>query len=136
MTMTARSLRLDARAVQAEINVTPLIDVLLALVMILMVIAPLALHRITLPLGGDGGLPPPHTLSLSVKSTGELYLDGAAVSRGQLATALGLAANAPAPTMLDIHAEATASYDDVAHVLALAKSSGMDSIRVEGIRAD
>jgi len=134
--MTARVLRLDAHPAQAEINVTPLIDVLLALVMILMLTAPLALHRIALPLGGGSAAPSPRTLSLSVKSTGELYLDGAAVTRGQLAVALAAAAEAPSPALLEVRPEAATPYDAVARVLAVAKSSGMESIRVEGTRAD
>ena len=134
--MNARSLRFSAPAVQAEINVTPLIDVMLALVMILMLTAPLALHKLTLPLGGGNSGPQPRTLSLSVKETGELYLDGSAVNRAQLKTAFTYAANAAAPVLLEVHPEATARYDDVASVLALARNSGMDAIRVEGVRAE
>jgi biopolymer transport protein ExbD len=134
MTMTARSLRFDAPAIQAEINVTPLIDVMLALVMILMLTAPLALHRLALPLGGGSDVTPPRTLTLSVKSTGELYLDGVAVSRAQLAAALAAAADAAA--LLEVHPEATTRYDDVAAALALARNSGLSAIRVEGVRTE
>jgi biopolymer transport protein ExbD len=136
MTMAARSLRFAAPALQPEINVTPLIDVMLALVMILMLTAPLALHRLSLPLSGGDNPSQARTLVLSVKSTGELYLDGLTVSRAQLATAFGTAANAPAPVLLEVHPEATTRYDDVAAVLALAKNSGLDAIRVEGVRAE
>lgn len=134
--MTTRTLRLDARVPQAEINVTPLIDVLLALVMILMLTAPMALHRIALPLGGDGHAIQQRTLLLSLKTTGELYLDGAAVSRGQLATELSAAAAAPLPALLEVRPEATTPYDEVARALALAKRSGIDSIRVQGTRPE
>jgi biopolymer transport protein ExbD len=136
MTMSTRSLRFDAPAVQSEINVTPLIDVMLALVMILMLTAPLALHRLPIPLAGSDSTTQPRTLILSVKQTGELYLDGAAVSRGQLQTLLAAAANAANPALLEVHPEATTRYDDLATVLALARNSGMDAIRVEGVRAE
>lgn len=134
--MSTRSLRFAAPAVQSEINVTPLIDVMLALVMILMLTAPLALHRLPIPLAGSDSPVQPRTLMLSVKQTGELYLDGAAVSRGQLQTLLSAAANAATPALLEVHPEATTRYDDVATILALARSSGMDAIRVEGVRAE
>ncbi len=134
--MTARSLRFAAPAVQAEINVTPLIDVMLALVMILMLTAPLALHKLSLPLAGGNSAAQPKILLLSVKSTGELYLDGAAVSRAQLTAALVTTANAASPALLEVHPEATTRYDDVATVLALARNSGIDAIRVEGVRAE
>ena len=128
--MTIRSLQ--GYAPQAEINVTPLVDVMLALVMILMITAPLALHRIPLPLGAPGGDQVPRIVSLSLKSTGELYLDGASVSRAQLASALTAFAKADDPPVLDVKPEAAASYDDLANVLALAKRSGMPAIRIEG----
>ena len=133
--MTTRSLRFSAPTVQADINVTPLIDVMLALVMILMLTAPLALHRLPLPLGGpDGAAPPPRNLTLSIKATGELYLDGSAVNRAQLASALASAAQADTPPLLQVRPEATTRYDDVATTLALAQTSGISAIRVEGAR--
>lgn len=134
--MTARSLRFSAPAVQAEINVTPLIDVMLALVMILMLTAPLALHKLSLPLAGSDSPLQVQTVLLSVKSTGELYLDGAALSRAQLRAALATIANAASPALLEVHPEATTRYDDVATVLALARNAGIDAIRVEGVRAE
>jgi biopolymer transport protein ExbD len=136
MTMTARSLRFSAPAVQAEINVTPLIDVMLALVMILMLTAPLALHRLSLPLGDRPDTLPAKSLRLSVKATGELYLEGIAVNRAQLASALDTASNDPKPALLVIQPEATTRYEDVAGALAIAKASGLESISVVGARAD
>ncbi len=134
--MTVRSLQAYAPQMQAEINVTPLVDVMLALVVILMITAPLALHRIPLPLGAPDGAQVPRTLSLSVKSTGELYLEGAGVSRAQLASALAAAASSDSPPVLDIKPESSAIYDDLANVLALAKRSGIPAIRIEGTRQD
>ncbi len=130
--MTTRSLQRYAPQVQAEINVTPLVDVMLALVVILMITAPLALHRIPLPLGGSESAQTPRILSLSLKSTGELYLDGVAVNRAQLATALAAAAALDEPPVLDLKPEASASYDHLAQVLSLANRSGLPAIRVEG----
>jgi biopolymer transport protein ExbD len=93
--MATDALRSDAFAAQASINVTPLIDVLLVLLMILMLTTPLATKRVPLPLGGDdSGTAPPQDLRLALKSTGELYLDGVAVSRAQLSSALTLASSA------------------------------------------
>jgi biopolymer transport protein ExbD/biopolymer transport protein TolR len=71
--------------------------VLLALVVILMVTAPLAIKRLPLPLGSQPiDAPMPRTLGLSVLSTGELYLEGHAVSRAELASALRASAAAAA----------------------------------------
>ena len=79
------TLRFHASNEQAEINVTPLIDVLLALVVILMIAAPLTMKKLGVPLaGGPETVPPPRVATLSVLSTGELFLDGNAVNRAQL----------------------------------------------------
>lgn len=135
--MSLRSLQSYAPTpVRAEINVTSLIDVLLALVLILMVTAPMTMHRIPLPLGANVGDAEPKIVGLSVKTTGELYLDGTAVSRAQLSAALAAAAASATPPVLEIRPEATTRYDDVAEVLALAKRSQLPAIRIEGARTD
>lgn len=102
-----------------EINVTPLIDVLLVLVVILMLSAPMALHRIPLPLASSSGGTAPTVIGLSIQSTGELYLEGNAVNRAQLS-----------------RPQATVHYEQVADVLALARRSGLPAIRIEGTRAE
>ncbi|HEU4665493.1 MAG TPA: biopolymer transporter ExbD [Dokdonella sp.] len=134
--MTTDAFRSHAAPTQAEINVTPLIDVLLALVVILMVTAPLAMKRLPLPLGNDRDTPStPRTLALSVLSTGELYLEGRAVSRAELASALGLEAQMPKPPVLEIRSDADTPYAKVVEALAVARSSGIEGIKVEGTRA-
>lgn len=134
--MTIRALRFDAPVVQSQINVTPLIDVMLVLLMIMMLTAPMVMHRNPLPLGSNGGGAPPAVLALSVKSTGEMYLQGTAISRAGLSGALMAAANGDNPPVLDVRAEADTRYDDISAVLALARNAGLESIRVEGVRAD
>jgi biopolymer transport protein ExbD len=134
--MTTDAFRSHAAATQVEINVTPLIDVLLALVVILMVTAPLAIKRLPLPLGSQPiDAPMPRTLGLSVLSTGELYLEGHAVSRAELASALSLEARMPKPAVLEIRSDADTPYAKVADALAVARGSGIEGIQIEGTRA-
>lgn len=131
--MATEALRSDAFAAQASINVTPLIDVLLVLLMILMLTAPLATKRVPLPLGASaGGAPPARELHLALKSTGELYLDGIAVNRAQLAAALEAASAAAVPPMLELRPDPEARYDDMLAALVLAQDSGLAAIRVRG----
>ncbi|MBA8882619.1 biopolymer transport protein ExbD/biopolymer transport protein TolR [Dokdonella fugitiva] len=109
---------------------------LLALVVILMVTAPLAIKRLPLPLGSQPiDAPMPRTLGLSVLSTGELYLEGHAVSRAELASALSLEARMPKPAMLEIRSDADTPYAKVADALAVARGSGIEGIQIEGTRA-
>lgn len=133
--MTTDAFRSHAAATQAEINVTPLIDVLLALVVILMVTAPLAMKRLPLPLGSESATSTPRTLGLSVLSTGELYLEGRAVSRAELASTLAIEARMPKPPVLEIRSDADTPYAKVVDALAVARSSGIGGIQVEGARA-
>jgi biopolymer transport protein ExbD len=133
--MATHALRSDAFAEQATINVTPLIDVLLVLLMILMLTTPLATKRVMLPLGGhDSVAAPPKDLRLSLKSTGELYLDGVAVSRAQLSSVLTAAAAAVEPPLLELQPEAEVRYEDMLSTLVLAQDSGLAAIRVQGVR--
>lgn len=131
------TLRFHASNEQSEINVTPLIDVLLALVVILMIAAPLTMKKLGVPLAGDHETaPPPRTATLSVLSTGELFLDGNAINRAQLGATLETWANSPQPPALDIRADRETSYDKVASTLAIAQRSGLAAIRVQGTGAD
>ena len=134
--MATDALRSDAFAAQATINVTPLIDVLLVLLMILMLTTPLATERVPLPLAAnDTGAAPAHDLRLALKSTGELYLDGVAVSRAQLSAALSVAAAAARPPLLELQPDADVRYEDMLATLVLAQDSGLAAIRVQGVRA-
>jgi biopolymer transport protein ExbD len=132
----SHALRSYASAVQAEINVTPLIDVMLALVMIMMITAPLALKRLPMPLGDGNNGPEPRTLALSIMSTGELHLQGVAVNRAELASLLAAEAAADQQPVLEIRSDADTPYEKVADTLVLAQNSGLAGIRVEGTRAN
>ena len=127
------TLRFHASNEQAEINVTPLIDVLLALVVILMIAAPLTMKKLGVPLaGGPETAPPPRVATLSVLSTGELFLDGNAVNRAQLNATLNAWASGPQQPVLAVRADRDTSYDKVAAALAIAQRSGLAGIKVEG----
>ena len=130
------TLRFHASNEQAEINVTPLIDVLLALVVILMIAAPLTMKKIGVPLAGGNEAAPPRTATLSILSTGELFLNGNAVNRAQLGATLNAWADSPQPPALDVRADRDTSYDKVASTLAIAQRSGLAAIHVQGTGTD
>ena len=126
----ASAIRSEASAMQVEINVTPLIDVFLALVVILIIAAPLAMHRLPLPGDAPGGRAE-RSIVMSVLSTGELYLQGQAVTRAQAATTLAAEAAASAPPTLEICSDADTPYDKVVDALSLAQRSGLTGIAVK-----
>lgn len=129
----ARAISFQRVDPQAEINITPLIDVMLALLVIFMIAAPVVTRQITLPLAGSDTptQTDPAVLKLSIMDTGEWYLDGIAVSRASLAERLQRTVQAAAEApVLEVRAQAAAAYDDVANALAIARSSGMTHLRM------
>ena len=134
--MSIRALQVPASHVQPEINVTPLIDVMLVLLMIFMLTAQLTTHRIPLPLGGSDSPATPAMIALAIESTGELRLQGTPLSRAQLAAVLAADAKSANPPVLTIRPAADVSSDRVADVLALAQANGTTAIRVEGTRSE
>lgn len=131
MALTGSFHRVD---LQAEINITPLIDVMLALLAIFMIAAPVVTRQIDLPLAGSTAPPPPvepPLLTLSIMGAGEWYLDGVAVTRAGLADRLRTRiASAPVAPIVELRAQPTSAYDDLASALAVARASGVTQLRI------
>jgi biopolymer transport protein ExbD len=119
----------------AGINVTPLVDVLLVLLIIFMITTQVVAHRnrVDLPGAGDATQARPEPLRVTVDPGGLVFLNGTLVSDAALATQLDIAASegqgdAAKTPRVELHARDQASYDDVARVLALAKAHGVTGI--------
>ena len=81
-----------ARAPMAEINVTPLVDVMLVLLIIFMVTAPLLKAGIPIQLPDSRAKPldqTPHQITIAIDPQGNVYLDDAQMAPGELADRLG-----------------------------------------------
>lgn len=116
--------------VNSEINITPLADVMLVLLIIFMITAPLAAHQIkvTLPMAN------PHTkkvenkappIDLAVKQDGSMFLNDQPVSEAELRAKLAVTAQKSPQPPLQIRADKTTRYKLVRNVLELAKGTGM-----------
>jgi biopolymer transport protein ExbD len=119
----------------AGINVTPLVDVLLVLLIIFMISAPVIAHknRIDLPIGSAEQTKPVEPLRVTVDPGGMVFLNGTLVSDAALATQLDVAIarsgdDASRVPSVELHARDEAAYDDVARVLALVKAHGVERI--------
>ena len=117
-----------------EINTTPLIDVLLVLLIMLIITVPAMTHaiRVDMPRTGDGAVAPA-SVAVLVDFDGTILWNGTPLAnREELERQMRAEARRmPQPT-LDVRADKRAKYDDVAHVLAIAQRSGMRSIAIEG----
>lgn len=114
----------------AQINITPLVDVLLVLLVIFMVTAPALTDTLDLRLPQtsiDVNASPPR-LTLRVHSSGEFELAGQRLAASQLEPALRAVAQRAPATLLEIDAGADAEYQGFARALGAARASGLENI--------
>ncbi|MGH8155109.1 MAG: ExbD/TolR family protein [Rhodanobacteraceae bacterium] len=115
---------------KAEINITPLADVMLVLLIIFMITAPLSSHKIKieLPTANPDTKPTPANvppIDLAVEADGTMYWNDLQVSDALLSAKLRTAAsNNPQPE-LQIRANKTTPYRIIWKVMQDAKSAGM-----------
>jgi biopolymer transport protein ExbD len=113
----------------AEINVTPLVDVMLVLLIIFMITAPLMSHkiRIDLPQANPNVVdqPQPEPLDLAIKENGDLFLNDEPVTDAILQSQLRVAAQKNPQPELQIRADKPTQWQKIATVMAEAKSVGM-----------
>ena len=115
----------------SEINVTPLVDVLLVLVVILLVTAPLLASALRLDLPQAAGTRPadaPRFLAVSVDAQGQLFLNDRPASQAELAERLAQAAQGNPDTELRLRADRAVPYGRVAEVLGVAQQAGLSRI--------
>jgi biopolymer transport protein ExbD len=118
----------DASRPMAEINMIPLIDVMLVLLVIFIVTAPLLTHaiRVNLPqASATVNLEKPETITLSIDGSGVTYWDQTPVERDALVARLADAARRDPQPQLQLRAERTTQYQEVAAVLAAAQGAGI-----------
>lgn len=112
----------------ADLNTTPLIDVMLVLLIMFIITVPTRTHRIGLDLPRIAP-PPPHMIrplrnELSLSRDGALGWNGQGVSDSQLAALLADIATRPAPPEVHFRPDAAVRYERVDEVLAIAARSG------------
>jgi biopolymer transport protein ExbD len=116
-----------------EINTTPLIDVLLVLLIMLIITLPAMTHAIKIdtPLGGTGE--PPRAIEVAVDFDNTLVWDGAVIATFQeLEHRMREAAHVSPQPHLNVRADRRSKYDAVAQVLAIAQRNGMRQIAIQG----
>jgi len=114
----------------AEINVTPLVDVMLVLLIIFMITAPLAAHKIKIELPIASLAKPPddagnQPITLSVKDNGELYWNDEPITEATLQANLRVAAQQNPQPEMQIRADKDTEYQLISSVMADAKNAGM-----------
>jgi biopolymer transport protein TolR len=121
------------RAPMAEINVTPLVDVMLVLLIIFMVTAPLltAGVPVELPDSRANALPQePDQITISILADGQVYLDKEPVTEGTLAVRLEAIPHGDGgkPPLVTLRADAGLDYGRVMAVMGELNRAGFNSV--------
>src|SRR5215831_15819958 len=117
----------DSHLADPQLNVTPLIDVLLVLLIMLIFTLPVATHMVKLNLPHGGPHPPASTVYLDVSWNGDIYWDGTYLaSIDELAPRFAALAGAADPPSLMIVPERRTPYGRVAQVLAAAQRAHVE----------
>ena len=120
------------RAPMAEINVTPLVDVMLVLLIIFMVTAPLLSAGVPIDLPDSNAKPldqTPTEVNLSLTPDGTVYLNKVAVDPGTLGARLAaLECTSAKKQQINLRADKTLPYGQVMAVMGELNHAGCNAI--------
>jgi biopolymer transport protein ExbD len=128
----------DEPEVMMDINTTPLIDVMLVLLVMLIITIPIQLHAVNMnmPVGNPPvTLKEPEKIKIDIDAASQVYWNGVAVPGNDRATweaSMKLAAALPDQPVILIRPDKKAKYDVVAAVLASTQRSGLTKMTVSG----
>jgi biopolymer transport protein TolR len=115
----------------SEINMTPLVDVMLVLVVILIITAPLLASSIRLDLPRAQGAKPndaPQFVTVVLDKAGQAFVDDKPASNEQLGERLAQAAKANPDTEIQLRADSAVAYGRVVEVMGAAQKAGLNRI--------
>lgn len=113
--------------VMAEINMTPLVDVMLVLLIIFMITMPVLTHAVKMNLPEASAAPPVDAtrVTLAIDASGAYEWGGAPVDEAELRKALERAAAQKPQPVLALQADRGARYEPIARALAAAQTAGL-----------
>ncbi len=117
-----------------DINVTPLVDIMLVLLIIFMLTANLIAKQaieVELPKAAQGSTPTPTTLAVTLTKDGQMYLNGQPVTPEQLRTSVKAALVKDPKTQAIIAGDKDVSHGRVVWVLDVIKSLGVISFAIQ-----
>jgi biopolymer transport protein ExbD len=118
-------------APMAEINMVPLIDVMLVLLVIFIITAPLLTHAVKIDLPKTSSTPnvtPPQNVQIGIKADGQIYWNGTPVDAAGLQSHMAASAKLEPQPELHLRADRTTPYENVAKVMSAAARAGLVKI--------
>ena len=125
----------------AEINVTPLVDVMLVLLIIFMITAPLMTHKVKVELPEANlirrdldkvQLATP--ITIAVEDNGALYWNDEPVTKGVIESRFSVEAQKTPQPQVNVRGDKTAKYKLVQEVVQIAQSQGMRKVGFVAIK--
>ena len=115
----------------AEINMIPLIDVMLVLLVIFIITAPLMTHAVKVDLPQASSQPneiKPETVNLSIQADGSVYWNAEPVDALSLQARMDTAAQQSPQPEIHIRADGDLAYRNVAQIMADAAQAGLSKL--------
>jgi biopolymer transport protein ExbD/biopolymer transport protein TolR len=115
----------------ADINMTPLIDVMLVLLVIFMITAPLMTASLRLDLPKGGSAPdnaPAQPLQLAITADGSFYIGDEKIAPARIEARLAEAAKRQPDSEVQLRADRNAIYGRVAELIAQLQVLGLNRI--------
>jgi biopolymer transport protein ExbD len=117
--------------VMSEINMTPLVDVMLVLLIIFIITIPVINHAVKLDLPRAASQPndaKPAHVDVSIDAAGKISWDGATVDEESLKSNIAAAAAQTPQPELHLRADRKTPYENVAQLMAAAQTGGINKI--------
>jgi len=124
----------DSGGPMSEINVTPLVDVMLVLLIIFMITAPLMSHKIKVELPQanldrkDESVPPTPPVTVTVKDDGTLYWNDAPITKDLLESQLSVEAQKTPQPEVNLRGDKATKYRSIREVVDLAQAQGIRKV--------
>jgi len=120
---------------QSDINVTPLVDVCLVLLIIFMVVTPVMVNGpVELPRIANGTGLEERALPLTVKQDGSVYLGTSVIRRDELQSQLARMRATEAARPIQVRADKNVLYGEVREVLGACRNAGWSDVTLVGRR--
>ena len=121
----------DNDEVMNEINMTPLVDIMLVLLIIFIITIPVMKHAVNIELPRASNQPQdakPQTIRLTVDAEGKYFWNDEAVDEAKLNSLLQAEAHKKPQAPLHIRGDRAVRYERVAQAMAAAQRAGMTQI--------
>jgi biopolymer transport protein ExbD len=121
----------DEQGLMNEINMTPLVDVMLVLLIIFLVTIPAMQHAVRIDLPRASSQPKavkPAHVDVAVEADGSILWDGHAVTDDGLRARIAQAAHATPQPELHLRADRKVPYERIAEVMSAAQTGGLTKI--------